>query len=163
MPTVTFALPGAPVSAGAMQSLDCSPTNTPAHTRAGSPLSDTGMLHSSEAATAFMTRLNRIITPQDHNNVATDTEGTDMVQKRVSAEAAPKPIEKNEHGKLPKVSSLDGSASVAASSKLRILLLYFILNLGLTLYNKAVMIKVHDSPTRPAAKLICFSFPIHSY
>ncbi len=45
-------------------------------------------------------------------------------------------------GGLVKVSATDGSSSVSTTSKLQILLVYFLFNLGLTLYNKAVMIMV---------------------
>ncbi len=41
-----------------------------------------------------------------------------------------------------KVAVADGSATVPTRVKLIYLAIYFILNLGLTLYNKAVMIKV---------------------
>lgn len=41
-----------------------------------------------------------------------------------------------------KVAVADGSATVPAKVKLIYLAIYFLLNLGLTLYNKAVMIKV---------------------
>ncbi|KAL8732635.1 MAG: hypothetical protein Q9166_002610 [cf. Caloplaca sp. 2 TL-2023] len=42
---------------------------------------------------------------------------------------------------MAQVSSIDGSASVSAAAKIQVLLIYFAFNLGLTLYNKAVMIK----------------------
>ncbi|KAI4128835.1 MAG: hypothetical protein LQ338_002535 [Usnochroma carphineum] len=41
---------------------------------------------------------------------------------------------------LVKVNAIDGSGSVSFRSKIQILLIYFLFNLGLTLYNKAVMI-----------------------
>ena len=43
---------------------------------------------------------------------------------------------------MAQVSTIDGSASVTVASKVQVLLVYFAFNLGLTLYNKAVMIKV---------------------
>ena len=43
---------------------------------------------------------------------------------------------------MAQVSTIDGSASVTVASKVQVLLIYFAFNLGLTLYNKAVMIKV---------------------
>lgn len=43
---------------------------------------------------------------------------------------------------LAKVSAIDGSGSISATSKVQVLLLYFVFNIGLTLYNKAVMIMV---------------------
>ncbi|KAL8753112.1 MAG: hypothetical protein Q9199_005283 [Rusavskia elegans] len=42
---------------------------------------------------------------------------------------------------MAQVSTIDGSASVTVASKIHVLLVYFAFNLGLTLYNKAVMIK----------------------
>lgn len=41
-----------------------------------------------------------------------------------------------------KVNAIDGSSSISLTSKIQILLIYLFFNLGLTLYNKAVMIMV---------------------
>ncbi len=48
---------------------------------------------------------------------------------------------------MAQVNTIDGSASVSAASKIQVLLIYFAFNLGLTLYNKAVMIRVSMNPT----------------
>ena len=64
-----------------------------------------------------------------------------------SPEPASFPIAKLEelartHGKQVPVNISDGSATVPAITKLRYLAIYFAFNLGLTLFNKAVMIQV---------------------
>ena len=46
------------------------------------------------------------------------------------------------HEKQVSVSVTDGSATVPTTTKLKYLVIYFAFNLGLTLFNKAVMIKV---------------------
>jgi len=56
-----------------------------------------------------------------------------------------------------KVAVADGSATVPAKEKLIYLAIYFLLNLGLTLYNKAVMIKV-CLLLSPCAKLLDCAF-----
>lgn len=64
-----------------------------------------------------------------------------------SPEPASFPIAKLEklartHGKQVPVNISDGSATVPAITKLKYLAVYFAFNLGLTLFNKAVMIQV---------------------
>ena len=49
---------------------------------------------------------------------------------------------KARHATKTVVSDVDGSAHVPALTKLKYLAIYFAFNLGLTLYNKAVMIQV---------------------
>lgn len=56
------------------------------------------------------------------------------------------------------VAVVDGSAAVATQVKLVYLAIYFLLNLGLTLYNKAVMIKVSSVPHLEFR--ILFSLPV---
>lgn len=69
-------------------------------------------------------------------------------------------------GGLAKTSAIDGSSSVSTTSKLQILLVYFMFNLGLTLYNKAVMIMVCAPRQSPDAIRLTnggLSSPTHSY
>lgn len=40
------------------------------------------------------------------------------------------------------VSVLDGSAAISAATKVQFLMIYFVFNLGLTLFNKVIMIAV---------------------
>ena len=44
--------------------------------------------------------------------------------------------------KFAKVNTIDGSSTIRFASKIQVLSVYFLFNLGLTLYNKAVMIMV---------------------
>lgn len=48
------------------------------------------------------------------------------------------------HGKQVSTSITDGSATIPTATKLRYLVVYFLFNLGLTLFNKAVMIQVRS-------------------
>ncbi|KAL8766943.1 MAG: hypothetical protein Q9209_006424 [Squamulea sp. 1 TL-2023] len=53
----------------------------------------------------------------------------------------PSVLEQPEVEEMAEVSIMDGSASISFASKIQVLVIYFAFNLGLTLYNKAVMIK----------------------
>lgn len=96
------------------QVLDCSPTPTPYHTRAGSPARGKLLPHTSEQAS---------------QNIA------------ILHAAVKEPAKVSEPLKIP-VSVIDGSANVSGATKVKYLIAYLVFNLGLTVYNKAVMIKV---------------------
>lgn len=110
----------------AMPALDCSPTPTPYHTRAGSPVRGISTPHTAEQAKETMEAINALM-PED-------SEVTD-------ARDASKP----EKAELISVSIVDGSANVSAASKIVHLSIYFTFNLGLTLFNKAIMVQVGSS------------------
>lgn len=96
-------------------SVEQSPTATPHHTRAGSPVRGKLLGHTDKEATQTVAALNALM-----NSAG----------------------EASEEMKMIRVSLADGSASVSVATKLKFLIVYFIFNLGLTLYNKAIMIKV---------------------
>jgi hypothetical protein len=96
-------------------SMEQSPTATPHHTRAGSPVRGKLLGHTDKEATQTVAVLNALMN---------------------STGGASKEM------KMMRVSFVDGSASVSVATKLKFLTAYFIFNLGLTLYNKAIMIKV---------------------
>lgn len=75
------------------------------------------------------------------------------------------PVQPKDDG-LARVSALDGSGSISSTSKIKVLLVYFMFNLGLTFYNKAVMIMVKVSLSIPYPMSIAygaFSFRSLSY
>ena len=100
------------------QSVEHSPTATPHHTRAGTPVHGKLLDRSGREATETMAALNALIEPSH---------------------------ELPEETKLMRVSLVDGSAHISVATKLNFLVVYFIFNLGLTLYNKAVMIQVRKN------------------
>ena len=136
--------------------LDRSPTPTPYQTRTGSPDRGTMTLHSAEDASLFMTKLHDLVPEDKQAEVDQLLPPTAMMpESETNCEIAVK-IEgsgRSHDGKmllpvaprkdvLSRVSALDGSAEVSVTTKVKLLIIYFLLNLGLTLYNKAVMNKV---------------------
>lgn len=107
--------------------LDCSPTPTPHHTRAGSPARGKLLAHTSEQAS---------------QNIA------------ILHAAIKEPARVSESLKIP-VSVVDGSANVSGATKVKYLIIYSVFNLGLTFYNKAIMIKV-SQPEHSMTRL-CYS------
>ena len=101
------------------QSVEHSPTATPHHTRAGTPIHGRLLDRSGTETKETMAALNALMKP---------SYGT------------------SEETKLTRVSMVDGSADVSIATKLNFLMVYLIFNLGLTLYNKAVMIQVCAKP-----------------
>lgn len=121
--------------ASQMQLLDRSPTATPIQTRSGSPTRGMVIPHTVEETTNFMNRLNDLMGP----SLSLEP---NAAEKPASSN---KPIaftEPDEKVVLKSVSTTDGSATVATSTKVKYLIIYFAFNLGLTLFNKAVMIAV---------------------
>lgn len=100
------------------QSVEHSPTATPHHTRAGTPIQGKLLDLRGREATETMAALSALVEP---------------------------PHEMLEETKLMRVSLVDGSANISVATKLNFLVVYFIFNLGLTLYNKAVMIKARKN------------------
>lgn len=97
------------------QSVEHSPTATPHHTRAGSPIHGKLLDRSGRETNETLVALNALIEPCGA---------------------------KHEETKTTRVSLVDGSARVSFATKLNFLMVYFLFNLGLTFYNKAVMIQV---------------------
>ena len=97
------------------QSVEQSPTATPHHTRAGTPIHEKLLDRSGSETNETMAALNALMKPS-HG--------------------------KSEETKMTRVSHIDGSADVSLATKLNFLMVYLVFNLGLTLYNKAVMIQV---------------------
>ena len=108
-----------------LQTMDQSPTPTPLHTRAGSPDHGVAMPHSHEKAKQTVEALNDLMSDEDTQPIA---ETLDVLMPKEE--------------KLVPVSDIDGSANVSTTSKLCNLVMYFTFNLGLTIFNKAVMIQV---------------------
>lgn len=133
-------------SASQLQLLDRSPTATPVQTRSGSPARGKVMPHTVEEATDFMSKLN-------------DLMGSSVSSEPIAAETptgSNQPIafaEPDEKLGLKPVSATDGSATISTSTKVKYLIIYFAFNLGLTLFNKAVMIAVGV-----CAEILCFLF-----
>ena len=90
-----------------------SPTATPFQTRSGSPIHDMNVNHTPAEGDAAMAGMWSIVKSR---------------QSRQSYQI--------------NVSSVDGSAAVPTTTKIYYLTIYFAFNLGLTLFNKAVMIQV---------------------
>ncbi len=142
--------------------LESSPTATPAHTRSASPLRGTVVPHSSREAADFVSKLNDITEVREIDETSfVGVEPSNQIKKNFALLATTtttsRPdkynfaarsdrfdlIEEDEEvEEMAQVSTIDGSASVTVASKVQVLLLYLAFNLGLTLYNKAVMIKV---------------------
>ncbi|KAL9610202.1 MAG: hypothetical protein Q9167_005079 [Letrouitia subvulpina] len=133
--------------------LDCSPTQTPYQTRSASPNKGRLMSHTVQDADAFMTRLHNLV-PESKQAAAGDIRVSEKSQD--SNERDHRNVLKAEiadalHGQalanssspakdgLTRVGILDGSADVSTATKVRLIVIYFVFNLGLTLYNKAVM------------------------
>ena len=121
-----------------LQLLDRSPTATPVQTRSGSPTRGKVMPHTVEEAADFMNKLDDLMGPNFSS-------GPDGAETRLGSS---KPIELTEPDEklvLKPVSATDGSAAISTSTKVKYLIVYFAFNLGLTLFNKAIMIAVCDS------------------
>ena len=97
------------------QSVEQSPTATPHHTRVGTPIHEKLLDRSGNETNETMAALNALMKPSPG---------------------------KPEEIKMTRVSHIDGSADVSLATKLNFLMVYLLFNLGLTLYNKAVMIQV---------------------
>ncbi|KAL8828987.1 MAG: hypothetical protein Q9170_006366 [Blastenia crenularia] len=153
-----------------IHALDCSPTQTPAQTRSTSPVRGSNIPHLQEEATEFVSQLTSMVESTEPNGMAKDsglarasTENNKPLPMHHPPITAASNLEKrllnndihattstdkattvspvvNKMAGLAKVNAIDGSSSIPVASKVQILLLYFLLNLGLTLYNKAVMI-----------------------
>ncbi|KAL8639473.1 MAG: hypothetical protein Q9228_003504, partial [Teloschistes exilis] len=165
------ALPGLSIGSQDLNDLDFSPTQTPAQTRSVSPVRGQHMPHSYNEAADFVSKLNTIVETEDTSDASkasiiptkTASESASLTayapipaliksdaytpsseskeKKSVVLSRPFTPIKSAMEG-YTKVNALDGSGSTSAASKIQILLIYFAFNLGLTLYNKAVMIKV---------------------
>lgn len=152
MPLETFK-PSVALSPKELGELDCSPTQTPYQTRSTSPNRGRLMSHTVQDADVFMTRLHNLV-PESKQAAARYIRTSEQPQDRnvtdryTSLEAK---IPDTSHGQvlanssspskdgLIRVGILDGSADVSTATKVRLILVYFVFNLGLTLYNKAVM------------------------
>ena len=118
-----------------LQLLDRSPTATPVQTRSGSPTRGKIMPHTVEEATDFMSKLDDLMGPSFSS-------APDDAEKRLGSTKPVAITEPNEKLVLKSVSATDGSAAISTSTKVKYLIVYFAFNLGLTLFNKAVMIAV---------------------
>ncbi|KAL8809736.1 MAG: hypothetical protein Q9223_002612 [Gallowayella weberi] len=168
MPNLSFVLPGLNIALHDDHGLEGSPTATPAHTRSTSPIRARLMPHSNHEAADFVSKLHVItdvhktnddasftnintakvekLFPTDERamfNIGTPEKTTPAIEsgfaKSIAKDTASVPEQFKGEG-MAQVSAIDGSASVSATSKIQVLLVYFVFNLGLTLYNKAVMI-----------------------
>lgn len=123
-----------------LHTLDQSPTSTPLHTRAGSP----NLAHSHERAMRTIKVVNGLVSDE---NTQLAKRRIEVVNGLVSNEDtqlatdALNPLISQEAELIP-VHIIDGSANVTTASKIYHLSLYLAFNLGLTLFNKAVMIQV---------------------
>ena len=97
-----------------LQFCDRSATATPAQTRSGSPMRGTPIPHTATETVRFLNDLHAI--------AKEDTPSKPDI--------------------MASVGEMDGSVDVATATKIKFLAVYFFFNLGLTLYNKAVMIQV---------------------
>ena len=110
-------------SGAELQFCDRSPTATPAQTRSGSPVRGILMPHTVEQSARFMEDLHTIAKKDALKKLALAGDKT-----------------------MATVGAIDGSANVDMMTKIKLLGIYFFFNLGLTLYNKAVMIQVGLTP-----------------
>ncbi|KAL8959228.1 MAG: hypothetical protein Q9193_003873 [Seirophora villosa] len=154
---------GVQMSIHDLDGLDSSPTQTPAQTRSASPSRGSNKPHTSRQVEDFVTKLGSMASLRDAIS-ATDTDArvgagttrTQDVQAQISAipisdkqmpitgdgstESITKALSPIPTKTRPRVSAIDGSSDISATSKFQVLLIYFMFNLGLTLYNKAAMI-----------------------
>lgn len=152
MPLETFK-PLMALSPKELGELDCSPTQTPYQTRSTSPNRGRLISHTVQDADVFMTRLHNLVPeskqagagyirvsgqPQDRKETDHRTvlkaKITDTLHGQALANSS-SPAKDS----LIRVGILDGSADVSTATKFRLIVIYFVFNLGLTLYNKAVM------------------------
>lgn len=122
--------------ASQLELLDRSPTATPVHTRSASPTRGKVMPHTVKEATNFESKLND---QMGSSVVSSESITTDTPSGSNKPITFAKPDEKLG---LKPVSATDGSATVSTVTKVKYLIIYFTFNLGLTLFNKAVMIAV---------------------
>lgn len=106
------------ISGSTLQFYERSPTATPAQTRSGSPTLGSPIPHTSAETIKFMNDLHEIA-------------GKDATSDITNSTAT-----------MTSAGVIDGSVYVSTAMKMKYLAVYFFFNLGLTLYNKAVMIKV---------------------
>lgn len=166
------AVPGVNMSAHDIHELDCSPTQTPAQTRSNSPARGSNVSHSRREASEFISRLTSILEsvepsstagtigcvktgPEEdksllmHHHQTSAANGFEEQFSNIENHASisivkattVNPAQAKMDG-LTKVNAIDGSGTISITAKIQILLIYFIFNLSLTLYNKAVMIMV---------------------
>ncbi|KAL8803393.1 MAG: hypothetical protein Q9182_003191 [Xanthomendoza sp. 2 TL-2023] len=176
MPNLSFVLPGLNIALHDDHGLEGSPTATPAHTRSTSPIRARLMPHSNPEAADIVSKLHVItdvhktnddassthinnaqvekLLPTDGramSNFGTPEQTTPAIEsgftKSIVKDTASVPEQIEGEG-MAQVSAMDGSAGVSAASKIQVLLVYFAFNLGLTLYNKAIMIRVSVDMTR---------------
>ena len=126
--------------------IDRSPTATPFETRSGSPARGNRMPHTLQEAEVAVERLHaflsgEVISPAAAMELA--------IPDQQSASIKPKEVYMMET-----VGAADGSISVSVITKIKLLMVYFAINLGLTLFNKAIMIKVRVHPS-PTYRVIC--------
>ena len=120
-------------SGSELQFCDRSPTATPAQTRSGSPIRGALMPHTAEQTSRFIEDLHAIAKK-------------DAVEKlNLAGDKTMAPV-----------GAIDGSVNVDTMTKIKFLAVYFFFNLGLTLYNKAVMIQVSFTTF---GHMVCFSLP----
>lgn len=114
--------------------IDHSPTATPYETRSGSPDRGHRMPHTFREAEAAVEKLHallsgEVISPAVAMELAT--------LDQQSASTKPK-----DNFDMDIVGLADGSTNISIITKVKVLIVYFAFNLGLTLFNKAIMIKV---------------------
>ncbi|KAL8950739.1 MAG: hypothetical protein Q9222_003236 [Ikaeria aurantiellina] len=148
--------------------LDYSPTPTPVQTRAVSPYRGSNDARGHREAIEMMFQLNQMVAmkdtteardahqPLENDDAANEISAEHIASKRVhtlrrhpqaSVTSDSSIVSQLGMEKKVQVSAIDGTASIPAAAKIQILLVYFAFNLGLTLYNKAVMIKVNLEAT----------------
>ncbi|KAL8933051.1 MAG: hypothetical protein Q9211_005989, partial [Gyalolechia sp. 1 TL-2023] len=164
------AVPGIIMPTHDIHELGCSPTQTPAENHSTSPSRGAKVPHSYRQAAEFVSPLTSIKESAEpkspayaseldktgsehdvsilahHHSTATsvrsenqplineDSAKLSIARRTTSSLAQPN------RDRLARVNAIDGSSRISVTSKVQILLIYFIFNLGLTLYNKAVMI-----------------------
>lgn len=113
------------LSGSTLQFYERSPTATPTQTRSGSPTLGSPVPHTSAETIKFMNDLHEIASKDAPSDI------TNSIATMTSAGV------------------IDGSVYISTTTKMKYLAIYFFFNLGLTLYNKAVMIKVGLSANLP--------------
>lgn len=93
------------------------------------------MPHTVEEAADFMSKLDDLMGPSFSS-------APDGAENRLGSTNPIASTETDEKLVLKSVSATDGSAAISTSTKVKYLIVYFAFNLGLTLYNKAIMIAV---------------------
>lgn len=93
------------------------------------------MPHTVEEAADFMSKLDDLMGPSFSS-------APDGAEKRIGSNKPIASTEPDEKFVLKSVSATDGSAAISTSTKVKYLVVYFVFNLGLTLFNKDIMIAV---------------------